>query len=475
MSLNLLRQKYPSAANPTGIDTDAFCFSPLAVTVPGAAQGWQDLWQRHGSGKFTMSQLVEPAAQLAEQGFPVAPLTSHHWREGMKQIKMHLSAEEIEQGKIPLTVDGKNGPQAGDIVVNKDLARVFREFGKLGAREGFYEGTTGRALVETLQRLGGCMTLQDLSKHTSTFPYPISTDYRDCRLWQVPPNGQGVAGLIALAGLQRLEDDKIIPPVSPESIGTAGVYHAMIEMMRLGFADGRAHVADVDHMKVDMDWFVDKGRIGTRAAKLFDSTKAAITGVPDASSCTVSFQVVDGAGNAVSFVNSNFIGFGTGIVPKGCGFTLQCRGFGFTLQEGHPNSLGPSKRPYHTIIPGMLTHKDTDELYATISNMGGNMQPQGHFQLTVDLLAGNMDPQAAIDMPRFCIADGRQNGIVFLEKEIDPSVVEELKSKGHRVKPGVMGHARSVFGRAQIIKRDQKTGVLWAGSDGRADGCAIGF
>ena len=472
LNLELVRERYPSGDGAGGVDVDAFRLSPHAVTVPGAAQGWEDLLKRSGSGKFSLAQLVEPAALLAEQGFPVAPITSHHWRAGMPQIAKWLSSQEEP---IPLTVDGRRGPEPGEIIVNPDMARVLRDLGKCGAKQGFYQGTTGRAIVTEVQKHGGCMTMEDLAAHESTFPYPISVDYRGCRLWQVPPNGQGLAGLVALAGLQHLEEKQIISPITRESIGRADCYHALIEMMRLGFADNRAHVACPDSMQVENDWLVDKKRIGDRARKLFDPNKATIAGIPDASSCTVSFQVVDTSGNAVSFVNSNFMGFGTGIVPKGCGFTLQNRGFGFNLHDGHPNSLGPSKRPYHTIIPGMLTHTDTDELFATLSNMGGNMQPQGHLQLTVDLLAGNMDPQEAIDMPRFCIGDGTQHGVVFLEKEVDDKVVEELAARGHGLKANVAGYERAIFGRAQIIKRDRKTGVLWAGSDGRADGCAIGF
>ena len=165
-----------------------------------------------------------------------------------------------------------------------------------------------------------------------------------------------------------------------------------------------------------------------------------------------------------------------GIVPKGCGFTLQNRGFGFTLGPAdHPNFVGPSKRPYHTIIPGMLTHADTGELYATLSNMGGNMQPQGHMQLMINLVARGMDAQSAIDEPRFCIADGTQGGTVFVEEGIENSTVEALKTMGHDICGNVSGHERSLFGRAQIIVRNRLTGVLWAGSDGRADGCAMGY
>jgi gamma-glutamyltranspeptidase/glutathione hydrolase len=350
--------------------------------------------------------------------------------------------------------------------------------GAHGAQKGFYQGETGRAIAAAVQRHGGVMTLDDLADHTSSFPEPIAVTYRNVKLWQAPPNGQGIAGLIALAGVQALEENcSADVEVATPSFGSTLWYHQMIEMMRLGFADARAHVTDLDCMSVDaVSRLLDAERIGQRATTMYDPVRATIAGQPDASSCTVSFQVVDAQGNAISFVNSNYLGFGTGIVPDGCGFTLQNRGCGFSLQAGHPNVVAPGKRPYHTIIPGLLTHADDDDaLYATISNMGGNMQPQGHLQLTLDMVTAGLDPQAAIDAPRFCIADGTQSGMVLLEEGVSPVVVQELQRMGHLIKAPVVGHDRSVFGRAQIIKRDRATGVLWAASDGRADGCAMGF
>jgi gamma-glutamyltranspeptidase/glutathione hydrolase len=469
LTLDVLRRDFPDSKG--GVDRDKFKFSAHAVTVPGAARGYEDLLQRHGSGKFSLADLLEPAAALAEEGFPVAPLTSHHWRRGIAQIKKWIP----EGGSIPLTVDGKQGPQPGDIMENPDLARVLREFGKNGASKGFYESVAGKAIVEAVQKHGGALTLEDLKNQTCSFPEPISAEYRDVKLWQVPPNGQGLAGLIALQGLQHLEEKGACPTITPENIGKADAYHVMIEMMRLGFADARAYIACPDHVPVTMDWLLDSERVGKRAEALFNPEKAVVAGTPLPSSCTVSFQVVDGEGNAISFVNSNYMGFGTGIVPEGCGFTLQNRGFGFSVEAGHPNVAAPRKRPYHTIIPGMITYSDTNELHSTISNMGGDMQPQGHLQLTVDIVAAGLDPQAAIDLPRFCITDGTKEGAVHLEGGVDRKEVDVLQSRGHNLQHNIVGHARAAFGRAQIIKRDRKTGVLWAGSDGRADGCAIGY
>lgn len=469
LSLDVLKQDFP--ASDGKVDLNQFRFSAHAVTVPGAAKGYEDLLQRHGSGKFSLADLLEPAAVLAEEGFPVGPVTSYHWREGISQIR-----KWVPDGKnVPLTVDGENGPLPGEIIKNADMARVLRDLGTNGATKGFYEGFAGQAIAEAVRKHGGTMTVEDLKYQTCSFPEPISSQYRGVKLWQVPPNGQGIAGLIALKGLQYLEEKGACPKITPENIGKADAYHVMIEMMRLGFADGRAYVADEDHVPVEVDWLLDTERIGKRAESLFQREKAAVAGAPLPSSCTVSFQVVDRDGNAISFVNSNYMGFGTGIVPEGCGFTLQNRGFGFSTEPDHPNVIAPRKRPYHTIIPGMITHSDTDELHSTISNMGGDMQPQGHLQLTVDMIAANLDPQAAIDLPRFCIADGTKEGAVQLEGGVDPKDVEELHKRGHNLQANVVGFERAVFGRAQIIKRNRKTGVLWAGSDGRADGCAIGY
>jgi gamma-glutamyltranspeptidase/glutathione hydrolase len=249
--------------------------------------------------------------------------------------------------------------------------------------------------------------------------------------------------------------------------------------MRLGFADARQYVA-CPHHTISTEWLLDAKRIGDRAQERYDPAQANCHKDDALSSCdTVSFQVVDNEGNAISFVNSNFMGFGTGLVPEGCGFSLQNRGFHFSLDPEHANCLAGGKRPYHTIIPAMLTRTDTatgdEDLYATLSNMGGFMQPQGHMQLTVNMVAGGMNPQTAIDLPRFCIPQGTYDGTVQLEEGISNQVLKDLKVKGHRMKANITGHARSIFGRAQIIKKDPETGVLWAGSDGRADGCAMGF
>jgi len=494
LDLDILKQELPDGKG--GVDQNRHRKSVHSITIPGAARGWEEFYARHSSGIFSFAELLEPAANLAQDGFPVAPITSVAWSNGVEQdIKKWHSSDDVLP--MPLSIDGR-GPLPGEIFKNADMAKVLQSLGEHGATKGFYESFPGQAIVDAVQKHGGYMTMDDLKEEYTqcTFPDSISVEYKGFRVHQIPPNGQGIAGLIALSGLNALEESGMIPPpVShPQGSGWKSpmTWHAMIEMMRLGFADARAFVCDEEFCKKhgsgtndndkckynssrsSSEYLLDQERISERAKKVFDSEKACVQGIPDPTSCTVSFQVVDRDGNAVSFVNSNFMGFGTGLVPDGCGFTLQNRGAGFSLEENHPNVIEPYKRPYHTIIPAMITHADTDELYATLSNMGGFMQPQGHMQLTVALASG-LDPQAAIDQPRFCISDGTHNGTVLIEEGLDDLNIMALSELGHNMVPHVKGFSRAIFGKAQIIKRDRKTGVLWAGSDGRSDGCAVGF
>jgi gamma-glutamyltranspeptidase/glutathione hydrolase len=426
------------------------------VTVPGACAGWCDLVARHGT--MALPNVLAPAIRLAEEGFPVAPITAHAWQNSAGRL---LS---VPNGREMLL--GSRGPRAGETFRNAGLARTLRAVAS-GGKDAYYRGEIGRALVKVVRQAGGVMTEEDLASHESTWEEPISTVYRALRVWECPPNGQGITALLALNILEGFEL-KGQDPLGPER------WHLLVEAMRLAFADARWYVADPRHSKVPAAELLSKEYAARRRA-LVDRTRASADvrrGSPVAGSDTVYFCVADGLGNACSFINSNYMGFGTGLVPEGWGFTLQNRGACFVLEEGHPNRIGPRKRPYHTIIPGMLTRPD-GSLYAPFGVMGGFMQPQGHVQVVVGLVDDGLDPQPALDRRRFCIETEGGPSRVSLEAGLPSATVEELRRLGHAVRAGVDGFARSLFGRGQIIRR-AADGTLTGGSDTRADGCALG-
>ncbi len=443
-------------------------FHAHTVTVPGACAGWCDLIEKHGS--LSMPEILAPAIRLADEGFPVAPLTSYFWSRGAdRQLKSALNGSE-------LTIDGR-APKAGEIFRNPGLAKTLSVVAEKNA-EGFYKGQIAESIVAVIKEAGGCMSADDLASHVSTWETPLSVDYHGLRVHECPPNGQGITALIALNLLEGF-DLASLDALSPEKM------HLMIEAMRLAFADAKWYVSDPAFSKIPMDELLSKDYANERR-KLIDLKRATIDqkrGTPVASSNTVYLSVMDGFGNACSFINSNYMGFGTGMVPKGWGFTLQNRGHNFSLDANHPNVLAPGKRPYHTIIPAMVTrlpspHRrgvggevEGESLYASYGVMGGFMQPQGHVQVLSALADGGLDPQSALDLPRFCIDVDEAGGRVAIEEGMPKETMDALQKLGHPLYE-VKGYERALFGRGQVILRDAETGVLCGGSDPRADGYA---
>ena len=454
-----------------GINSDELPpFHAHTVTVPGACAGWCDLIEKHGS--LSMSEILAPAIRLADEGFPVAPLTAYFWSRGAdKQLKSSLNG-------IELTMDGR-GPRAGEIFRNPGLAKTLSVIARENKR-GFYQGQIAEAVVSVIKEAGGCLSAEDLESHESSWESPISVDYRGLRVYECPPNGQGITALIALNILEGFDLAAL------DSLST-GKMHLLIEAMRLAFADARWYVADPAFSKIPVEELLSKEYAGERR-KLIDLKRASIDpkrGTPVASSNTVYLSVADKFGNACSFINSNYMGFGTGIVPKGWGFSLQNRGHNFSLDPHHPNALAPRKRPYHTIIPAMVTRLPSpagrgmsegqgegETLYASYGVMGGFMQPQGHVQVLSALADDRLDPQTALNLPRFCIDVEEAGGRVAIEDGMPHETFSGLEKLGHPVY-AVSGYERALFGRGQVILRDPKTGVLCAGSDPRADGCAM--
>ncbi|KAL2866640.1 gamma-glutamyltransferase family protein [Aspergillus lucknowensis] len=478
--------------------------SVLAVTVPGAAAGWVDTVEKFGSGKLSLQQILNPAIELAEEGFPVSELSAYFWHEGESLLRnASPNFREILKSD-PNAKEGVRPPLAGEILKNPTMAQTFRSLASNG-KKGFYEGRIAEEIVKVVQDLGGYLSLDDLKYHSETgtqeteaislrFSGQNITDKQAAgtdgdepnqgvEVWEHPPNGQGIVALMALGILQELEKAGKIPSFRQDQHNSAEYLHAVIESLRIAFTDASWWVTDPDVETVPTKDLLSPSYLAQRA-QLFNSDRASDIldhGSPAHNHCdTVYFAVTDKEGNGISFINSNYAGFGSGIVPRGCGFTLQNRGANFSLARDHPNVLGPRKRPYHTIIPALITNVADGSLHSVYGVMGGFMQPQGHVQVLLNMLAFNYHPQAALDSPRVCIAAGNAelgkalDRTVYVEEGISDEAVEGLRKLGHQVKV-LKGWERGIFGRGQIIRCHYDEGrlVYSAGSDLRGDGMAI--
>lgn len=421
----------------------------LPVTVPGAVSAWRNLWERWG--KLPFEQLFSPAIRYAENGFPVSPVTAQAWQRA-ERIFLPLNRPEFQHFK-QVFFPKNRAPKAGEIWGSEAHGKTLRAIATSGD-ESFYHGEIAQKIANFAADTGGFLTTEDLTSHVADWVEPISTDYRGFTVWEIPPNGQGIATLMALNILEGFDIAKY-PRESVES------YHLQIEAMKLAFADVHRHVADSRFMQIPITSLLDKN-YATERRNLISETAIGLAepGLPKGG--TVYLAAADGE-LMVSFIQSNFEGFGSGILVPETGIALHNRGLGFTLETGHPNQIAPAKRPFHTIIPGFLT-KDNQPL-GLFGVMGGPMQPQGHLQVILNMVDYGMNPQAVLDAPRWFFVAGKR---VLLEESVSPEIVESLLAKGHEAR--VTGNT-SLFGKGQIILRQED--VLIAGSEPRADGMAI--
>lgn len=396
---------------------------------------------------------------LAEIGFPVSELCALEWAQGERL----LQTASVNGGELLL--NGR-APKAGEIMKMPYLAQTLRELGGYG-RDGFYKGRIGQEIVSIIEQTGGLMSLDDLRGHESTQDPVITTNYRGLDIFEMPPNGQGITALLALNILEGFD-------LSEVEHNSAQHLHYVIESLRLAFADANSFIGDPNFVpSIPIQEMLSK-RYAAERRKLINPQTAIPKiqhGYPLKSSSTVYFCVVDAYGNACSFINSNYEGFGTGIVPQRCGFTLHNRGANFSLDRNSPNALHPGKRPFHTIIPGMALQDG--ELFGPFGVVRGSMQPQGHLQILSNLVDFGMNPQEALDAPRVQIDEGNSEGRILLEDGIPSQVKDKLKSMGHHSPMYVRGYDRMYFGNGQIITRDTESGVCCAGSDPRGDGHAV--
>ncbi|KAM4694172.1 glutathione hydrolase-like YwrD proenzyme [Discoglossus pictus] len=470
LNIDLLKQQGFEESNPPPF------FHAHNVTVPGAAAAWADTVYLYGSKKLSIGDILQPAIELAENGFPVSEISSYAWNKNA----FLLQAPNNKHGK-DLLINGQ-APQHGEIFRNPNLACTYKALADLGKR-GFYEGRIAMAIVDVVKSNGGVLELEDLSSHVTEEVQPISTIYKSIKVWELPPNGQGITVLMALNLLENFN-------VKDMGHNSADYLHVLIEALKLSVSDCSWYCTDPRFSSVPTEELLNKVYSGKRA-KLIDMQRASDAnshGSPfETGNDTVYFTVVDTQGNACSFINSNYIDFGTGLVPEGCGFTLQNRGNNFSLSPDHPNCLAPGKRPFHTIIPAMATSADTQDLLCSFGVMGGFMQPQGHVQVLLNMAEFGMNPQQALDAARFYVEYSKTDHKwqLFLEEGILKEVAEELKRRGHHVHWPVVGHDRKLFGRGQVITKGDwwrswhipinNRKVWWAGSDPRGDGCALGY
>jgi gamma-glutamyltranspeptidase/glutathione hydrolase len=435
------------------------------ITVPGSARAWEDLLAAHG--RLGLARALAPAIDRAERGFEVTETVAANWAATEAKL-----AKEAEAARVYLP--SGRAPRLGETVRFPELAKTFRGVAEGGAA-AFYEGEFAGRLLEEMRARGASWTAADLAGHRSTWDEPISAGYRGHRVFECPPNGQGLAALSALSILDglRLEGARL----------DADGLHTQIEAMKLGFADAHRYVADPAFGAVPVSELLDARYVAERRA-LVDPARAAehlAAGAVAAGRDTVYLCAVDGEGNACSFINSLYYGFGSAVVVPGTGVCLQNRGAGFSLDPDHPNHIAPGKRPFHTIIPAMLFGPGPLERgpLAAFGVMGGPMQPQGHLQVACNLIDFGLDPQQALDAPRFRVlvnadegeASGRPDYEVMLESGLSWAA-DDLARRGHHLVPG--SDARfGGFGGGQIIRIDPETGVRAAGSDPRKDGIAL--
>ena len=426
----------------------------LPVTVPGAPAGWRDLHARFG--KLPFEKLFEPAIAYAEGGFPVAPVTAAGWNGAARMYGAHNVGPEFAGWFETFTPGGK-APRAGEMWATPGHASTLRRIAQTNA-EDFYEGELAGKIADFAAQTGGYITREDLAAHTNTWVDPINTSYRGYEVWEIPPNGQGIAALTALNILEGFEIGRH-PRESVES------YHLQIEAMKLGFADAMKYVADPEHGDVPMRGLLDKAYAAERRKLIGDRALDPVAGDPPRGG-TVYLCAADSDGMMISMIQSNYAGFGSGIVVPNTGISLQNRGAGFVLEPGHLNLVAPGKRPYHTIIPAFLTQGGT--AIGPFGVMGGFMQPQGHLQMVVNQVDYGMNPQASLDAPRWQWQRGRD---VSFEQGVPNNIISGLAARGHGIN---VLHTGGAFGKGQIIRR-LPNGTYVAGSEPRADGCAVGF
>ncbi|MFD1673540.1 gamma-glutamyltransferase family protein [Alicyclobacillus fodiniaquatilis] len=422
-------------------------FGWLPVTVPGIPAAWADLIERFG--KLSLQQVLEPAVAYARDGYPVSPITAKYWQSAAQKLRTVLTGPEFESWFKVFAPEGL-GPKPGDVFRSEGHARTLEAIGQSNARD-FYEGNLAARIDAFARETGGLLRKEDLASYRPEWVDPIHVNYRGYDVWELPPNGQGLVALLAL---------NILKGYDIASCDPLERAHLQMEAIKLAFEDGKKHITDARHLAVEVEELLDDSHAATQRQRIGQMALDPTPGAPIRGG-TVYLNTADEEGNMVSYIQSNYMGFGSGIVVPETGIALQNRGHTFSLDPHHINTLEPGKRTYHTIIPGFLT-KDGAAI-GPFGVMGGFMQPQGHVQVIVNSLDLGMNPQAALDAPRWQWMEERA---IQVENTMDASIVEQLAARGHQIE---VAKDNGGFGRGQIIWRTD-AGTLVGGTEPRTDG-----
>ena len=438
--------------------------SPFAWSVPGCVDGWAELHANFG--KLPLARVLAPAVRFAEEGFPVSPVIASDWARSVTRFK-------DKPGFNELFMPGGRTPAEGELFRNPALSKTLKLIGEKG-RDAYYKGAITQEFLKFSKQVGGHFSSEDFAKHRSEWVEPVSTDYRGYTVWELPPPGQGIAALQMLNMLEQFD-------LKSMGRGSADFWHVFTEIKKVAFADRARYYADPEFVKVPVAELIGKPYAKQRAS-LVDMQKAATTDLPGEPAAlnrpeTTYLCAADESGMMVSLIQSNYTGFGSGYCIPALGFGVQNRGNLFDLKPGKPNSYAPGKRPFHTIIPAFLT-KDGAPVMA-FGLMGGDMQPQGHAQIVVNLVDFGMNLQEAGDAIRFhhggsseptgtVMTDG---GVLHIEDGLPADVLAELKRRGHKLESQPVGS----YGGYQAVWRDPRSGVYSGATERRKDGCALGY
>ncbi|MFY9153975.1 MAG: gamma-glutamyltransferase [Prolixibacteraceae bacterium] len=433
---------------------------PLSVSVPGCVDGWFELNKKFG--RLPMKEILKPAIKYATEGFPLTEVIAYYWKSNSKALENYSGFKEI-------FMPGGKAPEKGEVFKNPFLAATLTKISE-GGRDVFYKGEIAQKIVDYVRNEGGFLSMRDFGDHHSDWIEPVSTNYRGYDVWELPPNGQGIAVLQILNVLENYD-------IKSMGYGSAEYVHTFVEAKKLAFEDRAKFYADPEFNKLPVEGLISKEYAKERK-KLINPDRAAKiypAGNPEHGN-TIYLTTADQEGNMVSLIQSNYRGMGSGMTPGKLGFVLQDRGEMFSLDPNHMNKFEPHKRPFHTIIPGFIT-KD-GKPYISFGLMGGSMQPQGHAQIVVNLIDFGMNLQEAGDAPRIChegsseptdekMTDG---GIVYLESGFPYQTVRHLLGKGHHIQ-----YTNGIYGGYQAIKWDGLNKVFYGASESRKDGQAAGY